>query len=70
MTRALTSFNGGLRAYYFALAAIGWFVHPALSILATTVMLAVLMLRQHGSRAARSIKQLADTLEGDKAPPR
>jgi uncharacterized membrane protein len=65
LTQAITSFNGGLRAYYFALAAIGWILHPVVSIAATTAMLAILLLRQHRSITARAVAALADALEGE-----
>ncbi len=69
LTRGLNGFNSGLRAYYFALAAIGWLVHPLISIGATTFMLAVLLLRQHRSGASRAILALADALERPTEPP-
>ena len=43
-------FNRGLRAYFFALAALGWFVHPMLFILAVTWVIFVLYRRDFRSR--------------------
>jgi uncharacterized membrane protein len=43
------SFDGGLRAYYFALALVAWIFHPVASIAATTIVLAVLLNRQFNS---------------------
>lgn len=43
-------FNRGLRSYFFALAALGWFVHPLLFILAVTWVLIVLYRRDFRSR--------------------
>ena len=43
-------FNRGLRAYFFALAALGWFIHPVLFILACTWVLIVLYRRDFRSR--------------------
>ncbi|MDP6517888.1 MAG: DUF599 domain-containing protein [Alphaproteobacteria bacterium] len=47
--------NGGLRAYYFGLAALGWFLHPALFALATTWVVLVLYRREFHSRALRAL---------------
>ncbi|BBK43255.1 hypothetical protein STVA_32750 [Allostella vacuolata] len=44
------NFNSGLRAYYFALAALCWFVHPAMFILATIWVVLVLYRREFRSR--------------------
>jgi uncharacterized membrane protein len=43
-------FNGGMRAYYFGLAALSWFVHPWLFMLATAWVVAVLYRREFRSR--------------------
>jgi uncharacterized membrane protein len=43
-------FNRGLRSYFFALAALGWFIHPALFIVASTWVLLVLYRRDFRSR--------------------
>ncbi|MGF1639537.1 MAG: DUF599 domain-containing protein [Rhodospirillales bacterium] len=55
-------FNAGLRAYYFGLAALGWFVHPVLFIAATGLITAVLVHRQLYSATARDIAEHADVL--------
>lgn len=44
-------FNRGQRAFFFALAYLGWFLHPVALILATLGVLAVLMNRQYGKEA-------------------
>jgi uncharacterized membrane protein len=49
-------FNRGLRAYFFALAALGWFVHPILFALATAWVVFVLYRREFRSRALRAIR--------------
>lgn len=46
-------FNGGVRAYYFAVAALGWFLDPLAFIAATTWVTAVLYRRDFLSRAVR-----------------
>lgn len=46
---AAESFNDGLRAYYFAFAAIGWFFSPLVFVLATVGVVAVLYRREFRS---------------------
>ena len=43
--------NTGLRAFYFAMAAMSWFIHPLLFMAATTCVIAVLIRRDFYSRA-------------------
>lgn len=50
-TLAAEHFNNGLRTYFFALAALGWFVHPLLFILATAWVTRVLYRREFRSRS-------------------
>jgi uncharacterized membrane protein len=50
-THASKDFNQGLRAYYFSLAALSWFVSPWLFMAATTAVMAVLYLREYRSAA-------------------
>ena len=49
MGLAAETFNAGLRAYYMAFAAIGWFVSPLVFALATAGVVAVLYLREFNS---------------------
>ncbi len=63
LTLAIKAFNGGLRAYYFALAALAWFLHPWAFIVATGAVLVVLVRRQGFSRTERVISAQADALE-------
>jgi uncharacterized membrane protein len=56
LSLGVTTFNGGLRAYYFALAALAWLVHPLAFILVTAWMVAILVLRQFRSRAYDAIR--------------
>src|SRR5437667_149314 len=46
LTLAVINFNGGLRAYYFALAVLSWLVHPVLFMIVSAWMLLVLVRRQ------------------------
>lgn len=54
-TAASLSFNSGLRALYFALAMLAWFVHPLAFAAASLWVLAVLARRQFWSNAAAVI---------------
>lgn len=58
------SFNYGLRAYYFSMAVIAWFVHPILFVLATSMVVAVLYHREFKSKSLRLMVMDADILEG------
>ena len=44
------NFNNGLRAYYFGVAALSWFLHPVLMIAMTTAVVYVLHQREYRSR--------------------
>lgn len=57
-----TNFNNGLRAYYFALAAMTWFLHPYLMLIATAWVVYVLYHREFSSKTLKAL------LVGD-APP-
>lgn len=64
LTLAVTSFNGGLRAYYFALAALTWLVGPLFFIAATTGVVLVLLRRQFLSRTAETVIAEVALLDG------
>jgi uncharacterized membrane protein len=49
------NFNNGLRAYYFALAALAWFVHPWLMMAATAWVVYVLHHREFRSRTLKAL---------------
>lgn len=49
------NFNNGLRAYYFALAALAWFLHPWLMMAATAWVLYVLYHREFHSRTLKAL---------------
>ena len=49
MTLAANHFNYGLRAYYFAMATLSWFIHPALFMGTTTVVVLILYRREFHS---------------------
>ncbi len=46
-------FNNGLRAYFFGQAALAWFLHPALFIIASTWVVYVLYRREYRSRSRK-----------------
>ena len=48
---AASQFNNGVRAYYFALAALSWFYHPLAFIVATTWVVGILYRREYHSNA-------------------
>ena len=56
---AADHFNNGLRAYYFGLAALAWFIHPHLFMAATAVVVYVIQKREYRSRTLKRLKQNA-----------
>lgn len=55
--QAAHSYNYGLRAYYFSLAAICWFYHPVLLMVATVYVVYTLYAREFNSRAVQAITE-------------
>jgi len=62
LSQAFWQFNAGIRAYYFALAVLGWFIDPLAFMGATLVIALVLAQRQMYSATARDIGEHADSL--------
>ena len=60
---ALSSFNAGVRGYYFALAAAAWLFGPVAFMAATLGAVALLLWRQRSSKAAAAIRDLRRLLE-------
>jgi uncharacterized membrane protein len=54
-TGAAVNFNHGLRAYYFALGMLAWFVSPLAFMAATLLVVGVLVRRQYRSESAQAI---------------
>lgn len=52
-----TSFNNGLRAYYFALAVLMWFVHPWLMIITTAAVVLILYWREFRSETLKALTE-------------
>jgi uncharacterized membrane protein len=50
-----SNFNNGLRAYYFGLAALAWFLHPWLMIGATAWIIGVLYHREFASKTLKAL---------------
>ncbi|MBP2298686.1 DUF599 domain-containing protein [Azospirillum picis] len=63
LTLAITALNGGIRAYYFAMAALAWIIGPLPFILAATGVIVVLTRRQAFSATEKVIRVQADWLE-------
>ncbi|WDD97309.1 DUF599 domain-containing protein [Thalassomonas actiniarum] len=53
--QAAHSYNYGLRSYYFSLAVISWFFHPALFIFASMFVVYTLFIREFRSKAVKAI---------------
>jgi uncharacterized membrane protein len=64
LSLAGASFNGGLRAYYFALAALTWFVSPYAFIAASVWVVMILVRRQFISRTYRALHRQSERLRG------
>ena len=72
LSQAFWQFNAGIRAYYFALAVLGWFIHPVAFMAASAVIAVVLAHRQLYSATACDIAEHAASLseprvEGDRS---
>lgn len=63
LSLAGASFNGGLRAYYFALAALAWFIGPYVFSFATLWVVTILIRRQFVSRTFRAMHRHAEKLQ-------
>lgn len=57
-------YNNGLRAYYFALAYLCWFLHPGLFFLSTVMVISVLYRREYRSRVLRALLATKDLEPG------
>lgn len=57
ITNASQQFNLGLRAYYFALAILAWFIHPILFMLASLCVVVVLYRRDFKSYTLDNLQQ-------------
>ena len=55
--------NRGLRAYFFGLVALGWFLHPAAFMITTAWVLAVMYRREFASKALVALKAAESEIE-------
>lgn len=63
LDQASHAFNYGLRAYYYALASITWFIHPVAFMLATTWVVVVLYRREFRSKPVEVMVMDIDILK-------
>lgn len=63
LSHAVGELNAGVRAYYFAFAALGWFIHPVVFLAGTAFMVSVLARRQLVSATARALREHAERLK-------
>ena len=59
ITGVAESYDNGVRAYFFGIAAVTWIVNPLLLMLATTGVVTLLLRRQTRSRTAVALKEIA-----------
>jgi uncharacterized membrane protein len=64
---ALSSFNAGVRGYYFALAAGAWLAGPVPFLIATLGAVGLLVWRQTSSPASRAIHEVRLLVEGERS---
>lgn len=64
--QAAHSYNYGLRSYYFSIAAICWFFHPLLFILASVIVVYTLYIREFRSKAVRAITAGQELLKNER----
>jgi uncharacterized membrane protein len=60
---ALAAFSGGIRAYYFAMAAGAWLFGPVLLAMGTLAAFIMLIYRQSSSRSARGLRKARALLD-------
>lgn len=65
--QAAHSYNYGLRSYYFSIAVLAWFFHPALFILSSLLVVHTLYRREFHSKAVKAITLGQQYLEIERA---
>lgn len=60
LDQASHSYNFGLRAYYFSMATLAWFIHPVAFVAAVALVVAVLYRREFRSRTLGAMVQVTD----------
>lgn len=61
--QASHTYNYGLRAYYFAMSTLAWFVHPLLFVAAVALVVIVLYMREFRSTALKVMSRVHDDWE-------
>ena len=61
-TLAGTNFNHGLRAYYFSLAMLAWFISPYLFMIATVLVVTVMWNREFHSKTLKAVLRAREML--------
>lgn len=64
--RAANNFNRGLRSYYFALALLPWFIHPAFLLVTTVWVIIVLSRRDFRSVTLKTLSDLGQATPSDR----
>jgi len=59
------NFNRGVRAYYFGLAALSWFLHPVLFVIVTVWVVAVIYRREFMSHTLAVLESVPDAIENN-----
>ena len=72
IANAARHFNGGLRAYYFGLAVLAWFIHPLALIFATAWIVVVVYRREFLSQTISYLgsNEFVDAMVSGKEPPK
>jgi uncharacterized membrane protein len=65
LSLTVSSFNAGIRGYYFALSALAWMLGPEAFIVVTTGMVGMLLWRQFGSATSDAIRLSQAALCGE-----
>jgi uncharacterized membrane protein len=65
LNQAYAAFNGGMRTYYFALAAAAWLVSPWAMLVGAIAAFLLLLLRQTTSETALGIRDARRTIEAE-----
>ncbi|GAA6168286.1 DUF599 domain-containing protein [Sessilibacter corallicola] len=61
--QASHSYNFGLRAFYFSMACLGWFIHPIVFVIAVAVVVWVLYQREFQSSTMKALLQVSQDIK-------
>ncbi|GAB3106138.1 DUF599 domain-containing protein [Aestuariicella hydrocarbonica] len=68
LDQASHSYNFGLRAYYFSMAMLAWFIHPLAFVLAVALVVAILYRREFHSRTLHAMVEVSQDWGKPTAP--